>query len=280
VLDFVTLDWLQNHASYGAIQYSGVGIIQLRDPKLRGHWLTIGRGCVFNCIYCGGGKQSHETLAGRVGYVIRSPEAVAADVERLKRAGFHQVALSLDLATFGPAWWQEFFGILRRKQIRIGIYNEFFQLPSREFIEELGATADLQHTEVAISPLSGDEQVRRQNGKFYSNERFLRMLGDLKRLKIPLFVYFSLNLPGESFKTFKRTLELAHAVGQNYPAHLLRMLNPCHTLDPVSPMSRNPDAYGMVVHYHTFRDYYEYCRSTGWEPRQVMRGQHRGFEMK
>jgi hypothetical protein len=143
----------------------------------------------------------------------------------------------------------------------------------------MGETVDLAHTEVAISPLSGDEEVRRRNGKFYSNERFLRMLTTLREYQIPIFVYFSLNLPGETFQTFKRTLELAHQVGQVYPNPLLRMLNPCHTLDPVSPMARQPDAFGMKVDYTGFMDYYAYCKGTGWQPRAVIRGQHRGFEM-
>ncbi len=132
---------------------------------------------------------------------------------------------------------------------------------------------------MAISPLSGDEEVRRLNGKFYTNARFLRMLEDMKRFDMPIFVYFSLNLPGETFKTFKRTLELAQAVGQVYPSHLLRMLNPCHTLDPMSPMSLQPEQFGMQVAYRTFADYYNYCRATGWQPRNVTRGEHRGFEM-
>lgn len=279
-LDFVSTDWLLHGQSYGAIQYSGAGLIRLQNPEVRGHWLTIGRGCVFNCIYCGGGKHAHGELAGRNGYVMRSPEAVVEDMRRLRDAGYQQVALSLDPATFGPEWWQPFFRLLRAKGIRIGIYNEFFQLPSREFIEEFSASADMEHSEVAISPLSGDEEVRRLNGKFYANDRFLRMLGDLKRFEIPIFVYFSLNLPGETFKTFKSTLELANAVGQAYPHHLLRMLNPCHTLDPMSPMSLAPERFGMEVHYRTFADYYNYCRATGWQPRAVVRGEHRGFEMK
>lgn len=278
-LDFVTLDWLHHAENYAALQYSGIGLIRLHDAKLTSHWLCIGRGCVFNCIYCGGGKDSHAELAGRNGYVMRSPERVAEEVALLASKGRQQVALSLDPATFGPAWWRAFFGRLRAQGTRIGIYNEFFQLPSSEFIDELGRTADLQHTEVAISPLSGNEAVRRRNGKFYSNERFLAMLDTLKAYSIPIFVYFSLNLPGETLQTFKETLALADQIGKRYPPHLLRMLNPCHTLDPVSPMSRQPDAFGMTVHYRTFQDYYNYCKGTGWQPRYVTRGEHRGFEM-
>jgi hypothetical protein len=101
----------------------------------------------------------------------------------------------------------------------------------------------------------------------------------LKRYQIPLFIYFSLNLPGETPKTFKRTLKLAEQIGRFYPPELLRMLNPNHTLDPVSPMSQHPGKFGIQAHYRTFQDYYTYCRGTGWQPRFVVRGQHRGFDM-
>ena len=40
-LDFVTLDWLDHWQSYAALQYSGAGVIVLREPKLKGHWLTV-----------------------------------------------------------------------------------------------------------------------------------------------------------------------------------------------------------------------------------------------
>lgn len=279
-LDFVNTDWLLHHRSYAAMQHYGQGKLDLHNPTRLGHWLTVGRGCVFNCAYCGGTQQAHEELAGRHGYVVRSPEKVVADTARLVELGYQQVALSLDIATFGVTWWRPFFALLKEQGIKIGIYNEFFQLPNPEFLHQLGATADLAHTEVAISPLSGNEAVRKKNGKFYTNERFLQMLQTLKRYEIPIFIYFSLNLPGETFATFKETLQLAHTIGQTYPPHLLRMLNPCHTLDPLSPMSRQPEAYGMTVHYKTFMDYYHYCKGTGWQSRQVVRGQHRGFEMQ
>ncbi len=279
-LDFVSMDWLLHADGNGALQYTGGGRIEPYRPVNRGHWLTIGRGCVFNCIYCGGGKKSHEELAARNGYVMRDPVAVVDDVARLAATGYKQVSLSLDPATFPARWWRTFFTEMQHRSIRIGIYNEFFQLPSREFIRLLGETADLDHTEVAISPLSGNEEVRKLNGKHYSNERFLQMLQNLQEYRIPIFVYFSLNLPGETMITFRETLRLAKAVGQAYPRDRLRMLNPCHTIDPMSPMSQLPGRFKIHVEYNFFKDYYEYCRTTGWEPRKVIRGEKRGFEME
>ncbi len=279
-LDFVSTDWLLHAPGFGALQYTGGGIIEPFKPVNRGHWLTVGRGCIFNCIYCGGGKQSHADLAARSGYVMRDPSAVVADIEKLRHQGYKQVSLSLDIATFPAKWWRSFFSELQTRQIRIGFYNEFFQLPSKEFIRQFGETADLDHTEVAISPLSGNEEVRELNGKHYSNDRFLQMLANLQGYAVPIFVYFSLNLPGETMQTFRETIRLAQRVGNSYPHHLLRMLNPCHTIDPMSPMSRQPAAFKIHIEYNTFSDYYEYCRVTAWEPKYVQRGELRGFTME
>ncbi len=279
-LDFVTTDWLLHAPSYGALQYTGGGVIDPFKTANRGHWLTVGRGCVFNCIYCGGGKKSHADLAARNGYVMRDPLAVAHDIAQLSQQGYKQVSLSLDIATFPAKWWRALFTEMQAQQIRIGFYNEFFQLPSREFIRQFGKTVDLDHTEVAISPLSGNEAVRELNGKHYDNARFLQMLTHLQAYRIPIFVYFSLNLPGETLQTFRETLKLAQSVGDSYPSDLLRMLNPCHTLDPMSPMSRQPAPFKIHVEYNTFRDYYDYCRVTAWEPKYVQRGQMRGFAME
>ncbi len=278
-LDFVTTSWLHHWESYAALQYSGAGTMALRQPRLRGHWLSIGRGCVFDCIFCGGSKTAHQQFAGREGIVLRSVGRVTEDIQRLHAGGFHQIAFSLDLAILPSAYWQELFSLLRERDVHIGLYNEFFQLPSDEFLEVFAKTADPAHTEVAISPLSGNEEIRRRNGKFFSNQRLLRVLERLKQHGIPIFVYFSLNLPGEIPQTFKETLELATQIGRLYPPRLLRMLNSCHTLDPLSAMSRTPEAFGVQVHYRTFQDYYTYCRGTAWQPRFVTRGQHRGYEM-
>ena len=278
-LDYVSTDWLHHERNYAALQYSGAGLVVLHQPDRLGHWLTVGRGCIFNCGFCGGGQKAHQALAGRDGHVLRSPERVVEDFRRLQTSGIQQVAFSLDPATFKPDWWQTLFRLMREQSVRIGLYNEFFQLPPQEFLEAFVEVADLQHTEVAISPLSGDEQVRHRNGKFFTNGRLLQVLELLKLYQIPLFIYFSLNLPGETPKTFKRTLKLAEQIGRLYPPELLRMLNPNHTLDPVSPMSQHPGKFGIQTHYRTFQDYYTYCRGTGWQPRFVVRGQHRGFDM-
>lgn len=275
-LDFVNTDFLEHRDDYAAMQHTG-GVGVIRDASERGHWLSIGRGCTFDCAFCGGGKAAHQQFAGRTGFVLRSVEGVLDDIERLKDRDIQQVSLSLDPAIIGPEYWRPLFEGLQQRGIEIGLYNEFFQLPSTQFLQAFAEAADLDHSEVAITVLSGDERVRRLNGKLFSNRQLFQVLGWLRRHDIPIFIYFSANLPGERPETFRHTLDLARRMAHYYPAELLRMHNQCHTVDPLSPLSLVPEQYDAQVTMHSFIDYYRYCQRTAYARRDVARGQWRGF---
>lgn len=276
-LDFVSLDFLAHRDGYRAIQYTGAGLVQPQHPRLKGHWLCIGRGCIYNCSYCGGTRSAHRKLAGREGVVLRSVERTIEDIAQLSAEGVHQVSLTLDPAIMGAAYWGTLLGGVAERGLRIGLYNEFFQLPSEEFVGAFAAVADPEHTEVALSPLVGSEHVRRLNGKAFGNAEFYATLDRLRAHELPLYVYFSLNLPGETPSTFRETLRMAEEICRRYPPHLLRMINKCHTIDPVSPMSETPTRFGVRPEFKTFLDYYQYCECTAWQARHVTRGSLRGF---
>lgn len=283
-LDFVHLDFLQHHREYLVHEYIVADLSMARTAleknPYRGRWLLTARGCKYHCSYCGGSKESHKLLAGRQGIVIRSPEKVVEDLGMLQAMGVHQASMSYDLAELGESYWQTFFAEMRRQGIRIGLYNEFFQLPSPAFIADLARTADMMHSCVAISALSGTERVRRLNGKHYSNAQLFEILDVLSRYQFYIFVYFSLNLPGETTESFQNTLQLAQDIYQFYPKQRLKMLNTVHTIDPLSPMNMYADKYGIVATMKTFRDFYEYCRLTQRAQSSARTGLHRGFHFK
>jgi len=77
--------------------------------------------------------------------------------------------------------------------------------------------------------LSGSESVRRRNGKHFTNDQLLAALSLLRPARIPIAVFFSLNLPGESQRAFRDTLVLANRICDMYPPELLRMSNMVHT---------------------------------------------------
>lgn len=269
-LDFVDTGFLVHADRYAAFQSSDFG-------RLTGQWLCIGRGCHFNCGFCGGSKRSHEAIAGREAVLTRRPELVADDVARLAARGLTQVSLSHDPAILGRPYWSRLFQAIQDRRVRIGIYNECWQLPTVEWVDALADTFVVTASQLAISPLSGNEEVRRLNGKFYPNERFFQFLDALKRRGIPIFVYYSLNLPGENETTLRDTVAMAREVVHRYPSELVQVVNMNHTIDPESAFAREPERFGIQVQMRTFMHYYEYCYLTAYARPEAKAGRVRGF---
>jgi hypothetical protein len=188
--------------------------------------------------------------------------------------------MSYDIAEMGEDYWREFFSLLRGSGVKIGIYNEFFQNPDSTFIDEFAKSAEMTHSMVVLSPLSGNERVRRLNGKHFSNIQLFDTLEYLSRYNIYLLVYFSLNLPGENRETFQETLSLARDIYEFYPPSFLRILNSAHTIDPFSPMNLFPDKFGIESSMTSFMDFYNYCDETQYSKPEARTELNRGFTLK
>jgi radical SAM superfamily enzyme YgiQ (UPF0313 family) len=283
-LNFVDIDFLDHSKEYSVNEYVVKDINQalsvLQTNPFRGRWLTSARGCRYHCAYCGGGKDTHKRLAARTGLVTRSPHRLVDDLINLANAGVIQAAMSYDLAEMGEDYWQEFFSLLRNSGVRIGIYNEFFQNPEPAFIDEFARSVEMTHSMVVLSPLSGNERVRRLNGKHFSNIQLFDTLEYLSRYNIYLLVYFSLNLPGENRETFQETLSLARDIYEFYPPSFLRILNSAHTIDPFSPMNLFPDKFGIESSMTSFMDFYNYCEKTQFSKPEARTELNRGFRLK
>ena len=283
-LDFINIDFLEHYREYYIHEYVVTNLeaarVALQVKPYLGKWTCTARGCKYECSYCGGCKSAHKSLAGRPELVVRSPERVVDDLVQLKRSGVNQALLSYDIAELGDDYVQAFFSNLKSSGLKIGLYNELFQLPKPEFLHQFFSLTDRNHSCVAISPLSGSERVRRLNGKHFSNSDLFDTLDILNRNNAYVIVYFSLNLPGEDNQTIQESIELAREIVDFYPSSLLKILNTAHTLDPFSPMAEFPEKYGIEISMSTFMDWYNYCQATKQSDRKARTELHRGFHFK
>ena len=280
-LDFVDINFLDHAQRYRVQQYVVPGPIEDLNPSTvgRGHFLCIARGCQHECAFCGGCRSAHEFLAGRKEVVACSPGKVAEDLARLQAQGITQASLSFDLVELGEAYWRDLFAKMGERGIKVGLYNELFQLAESSFVAEFAKHVNLPHSCLALSPLSGCERVRHLNGKRFNNKEFWRTLSLCKSWNLSMAIYFSMNLPGETEDTFEETLSLAQRIYDFYPHRLLKILCTSHTVDPCSPMSRYPEKYGVELSMTSFMDYYDYCRATRLPGPESRTELHRGFQL-
>ena len=271
-LDTGSLDWLLHARAYRRLLYSSPRRGGPAPPDQReAQWIANGRGCAHACLYCGGGRGSHRQLSGLPKLMRRSPEAVLREVRHLRAEQVSQVALTLDPDMLGRTWREAFFGGL---EDRPGLYLESFQLPSVALLDAMATRGDPEHSELALSPLSGDVGVRARNGKSWENGALLEALRLMGERGLSAPVFFSLNLPGEDAHTLSATIDLSRRILDQDRRGLVRIMNICHSLDPASPLSDEPALQGGVeIGTRSLADYLAHGRAPRpWTFREGERG--------
>ena len=71
-LNFVDLDFLVHASWYGRLQFEPTTLTQSMSEPV-GHWLCIGRGCRFDCSFCGGGVCLTRSLPAATGLCCDPP---------------------------------------------------------------------------------------------------------------------------------------------------------------------------------------------------------------
>jgi radical SAM superfamily enzyme YgiQ (UPF0313 family) len=238
-------------------------------------WLCTGRGCTYDCSYCGGGKSAQKRISGRENLSFRSVDRVIQDLIYLQDLGVHTVNFSQDVVLAGENYWKELFKSMKKEEIYMGLYLEVFQLPNKHFVEELSRTCNNQFSTVVITVLSGSETVRRKNGKHFSNQDYYECVRLLNEYEINHVPYFATGLPFETLETFNQTLSMTEKILLEFNPSLI-FCTPLR-LDPGSPMYEYPEHYKIVKHCQNFTDYYERCRRRAENLPYDLMGYHTKF---
>ncbi len=241
-LDFVSLEFLRHEQAYRRLLYQPPRRGS-RTPTLgSAHWLANGRGCARDCGFCGGGRSAQRRLCARPGPGWRSPSALVGDLARLTELGVQQVALTHDPDMAGPEHRWRLFAGLRAAGLRPGLYLESFGLPSPELLRAVAEGADPEHSELALTPVSGRAAERRRWGRPFDDEALLATVRAALERDLSLSLFFSLGLPGAPQDEVERAVEISRRLLDLDRHGRLRLLALPHGVDPASPMARqDPD---------------------------------------
>ena len=249
-IDFVNTDFFM-HSEY--IPYSTTeGVKNIASH----YWLLIARGCKYNCSYCCGANSNMNTLFQRCNILLRSPKDISNDFNYLTEHGIKRICPSHDIQMFGADFLDELFHEIGKQETRPGMYLECFQIPDERFLDAISDVFDLDNLVLAISPISGNEQLRKSNGKHFTNQRFIEILQYIKKKNIKLQLYYTANLYGETKQQFFDTYDqISYIVNEMGLAKKSVFYQPV-IIDPLAGMR---DIKGINVKYNTFMDYYYYC---------------------
>jgi radical SAM superfamily enzyme YgiQ (UPF0313 family) len=218
-------------------------------------FLNIGRGCLGNCTWCGGGEEAQRIVNGRSGVVFRRPERVVDTVAEAVESGYKAIHIAFDPGKEGERYYRELFPLLKGFKVRC--YFESFSLPSEDFLKEFAETFVQDGSVIAISPETGDERVRYRNKSFsFSNEALMKTISLAEKIGIKVDIFFSMGIPGEKYRDLAKTCSLRGEIKKRFK-NIGRMWTAPITLEPASPWYLHPEEFGIVSTRRSFADFYQ-----------------------
>jgi B12-binding domain/radical SAM domain protein len=193
------------------------------------------KGCAYECVTCGSSKSTCAHLTKRSWPVFRSPTSLAANIEAISRLMRGPIFLVGDVLQAGRSYADSVLATLREADIPNEIVFEFFDLPPRDFLQQIDACVG--HWSMEISPESHEHAVRRaQEGEpSYDNEQLEQILLEALRLRCNrVDVFFMIGLPQQTYQSVIASVA--------YCKHLFEVTDPRLSLVPINSALLSPSA--------------------------------------
>lgn len=227
--------------------------------------LFVGRGCAWECSFCGGNRKTLREIMQTARLRFRDVRRVVDDVERAMEHGYKTMALCFDPTPQKDDYYVAMFEEIRRRRLAVDFYFECWGLPTPRFLAEWQKTFGVgnPHSYLALSPDAGNEAVRKLNKQpYYSNAEFFDTMDRMQAMGISADIFFTIALPGETIKTVQDTRQMADYIRSTYSVHK-RVMTWSVQLEPGSPQFEYPERFNMTTNRRTVQDYFRVHGSGG-----------------
>jgi len=219
--------------------------------------LFIGRGCVVNCTFCGGGSNAQKKLCNRDKTVFRSVMSVADTMEKAIGYGYNGFILCFDPAPDDDSYYLQLMAEIRKRNLKCGFSFETWGLPTKEFIDSFSRTFILKDSYLGLSPETGSEEIRKKNkGIYYTNKQLFETLEFMSAKKVPAIIYLTMGLPDETLSQVKETSDFARRIRKRFSKILAGVFCFPVQIEPASQIFEAPDKYGIISNRSNFMDFY------------------------
>ena len=173
------------------------------------------RGCVNNCVICGGSAHAFKTICKRKSPAFRSPELLAGDIKSASGYLHAPIIILGDIFQAGRDYAFTFLNKMKELKIKNHIAIEFFYPHPFESLEKISRA--IPNFNLQMSPESHDETIRKRFGRNYDNkslEQTIKNVLELGCKRVDLF--FMIGLPGQSPQSVKDTIKYCGYLMEKY----------------------------------------------------------------
>jgi len=230
-------------------------------------WVVpIARGCLHNCVSCGGSAYSYRVHLGRQKPAFRSPEKIVKDLRTLSRQGIQLAFLFQDARMGGEAYWRKLLSALQNEKIPLRqLTLELFGPADEEYIRALSRINI--PVRLSISPESGVDAVRGAHGRKYTNAGIYRTIELCQQYGIALGSFSMIALANDTAETIQQTWkswEQICLLNQNHHAPVDYAFGPMILLDPGSLAFDRAASYGYRPLFKSLEDYISGLSLPAW----------------
>ena len=262
---------MRNHKTY--ISYMGLPFIYLKNTTPQDnfnrftiqsplHHPMVGRGCSFNCSWCGGSSSAQKAINGRARPIFRDQDTVIEDIREAVSYGYETMHTCFDPQP-RKDYYIELFRKLRRAGIKCEWFFECFALPTREFVDAFAETFPGDRSVISINPETGSEAIRKANkGPYYSNAELMEMLEYIDNKGVNMEIFFTYGIPFETAPDLQESVKLRTEIASRFKS-VQGMRTMSIEMEPMAPWGRDPEKYGVVSHFKRFKDYHNHHADRG-----------------
>jgi len=224
------------------------------------------KGCVHNCVTCGGSACAYRRIANRSRVAFKDPSVIASEVASIAGYLNGPIFFLNDILMGGKDHFSRIMDALRPMKIKSEAMFEFFQPPSREVLEELAST--FPRFSIEISPESHDLAVRKAFGRPYDNTSLERLIQDADEVGCNrLDLFFMTGLPKQTVESVLGTVDYCRELLSSVrgPMRLMPIISPLAPfLDPGSMAFENPDKHGYKLLCRTVEEHRQAMNASNW----------------
>lgn len=265
-------DLLDVRVDYGSLIRHMIKYRDLRGNLLTGfQWPAYAfnmtlfcRGCVMNCLTCGGTNRA----LGRARLGVRDPEALADEILATQARTPHGVGIPGDIRQHEP---DRLIAALRRRKPRRPLSFECYGPCGQEFLSELASIGP--PLDIHMSPESHDEELRTRYGRCYGNARLEADLDFILASGGKAFLFFLIGIPGQTRASVMESVTYAERLLEHHNARHPGKLDanispPLPFIDPGSLAFEYPEQTGYRLFARTLAEHRALMRNP--DLRQVL----------
>ena len=166
------------------------------------------KGCTHNCTTCGGSKFSFSNFFGREKPAFKSPEKLVEEMSIICEYFKTPIFLLGDINQAGQKYAESVLEKIKSEDIDNTVMFELFDPVQEDFIKKISKSCDSFSME--ISPDSHDEEIRRLQGRYYSNDSMEKTIENALKYGAKKFdIFYMSGLPGQTKQSVLDSVDYA-----------------------------------------------------------------------